>query len=273
MSTRAEHNLRTAALALGFTAIASAGWAATDPFIDQLRDRYAHYEKRVVDGSVVTQQLRLVAGAAGRDVIQDVRLARSGPRFRVETRIAAGDATLPPELSRVETVVIHDGKNLWLFSPVEGKRKLSKEEARDYATARNWWDFLDRATVEPSAPFEGRACRVLRVDNPEFPFQRLWVDEADFTLVRAEGELDEDGTKLVALYSDFRTISDWKVPYRTEIYLDGRLKSEFRVLTMQTGRKLPDDWFDASRVKQTPVNLGRLEEEDAQVEAGGSGTR
>jgi len=150
-----------------------------------------------------------------------------------------------------ETIVIYDGKDTWKISPFMGKRKLSGEEGKQYQRARNWWELVsENAKIVGSEKVDKRECYVVEIEKGgEFPFTKVWLDKGNLILTKGESK-GPKGKTIVWIHSDFRKIKgDWEMPYKTEMYMNGKLMSTSLVKSIDTNKGISDDLFDPDKVQ------------------------
>ena len=210
--------------------------------------RYAKFEKEVKDMTIVQETVM-----SEPKMTSQMKMLRKGEKFRMEVKIKMQmpeEAEMPPGMGQMETIIIYDGKDTWMISSHMGKRKLPDEEGKQYQRESNWWELLgDAAKIVGSEKVNGRDCYVVEVEEKEeFPFTRLWLDKKSLTLVRGESK-GPRGEKVLVVCSDFRKIKgDWETPYKTEVYMGGRLMSTSVVKSIEINKGLSDDLFDPDKV-------------------------
>ncbi len=224
---------------------AAAGPSDIDTLVQNAQARYAAFQKAVKDITIV-QETRVVVpakkgGAAAGSAM--MRIYKKGDRFRLET-----DAPRPPgggTGGTVKTVIIFDGNDTWMISPVFGRTRLPQRDPADYQIQKNWWDLVrPGAELAGSGTVNGYACYIIL--NPEgsnAPFSRLWVATDTLDLVQAEGRNDNGAIRMT--FSDFQKLTgDYAIPFRLETYRNNEpvAVSEVRSVEFNTG--LPDDLFD-----------------------------
>ena len=80
-------------------------------------------------------------------------------------------------------------------------------------------------------------------------------------LISAEGR-GEGGGKVRMMFSDFRPVAKWKIPYKTEILANGQVVATYVVLSVQTNTGLSDDLFTATSEPASGVVDQEGSEED-----------
>jgi len=214
--------------------------------VKQAREMQAKFEKEVKDMTVVQEMVTTDA-----KMTSQTKMLKKGKKFRLEMKMQMPEeAEMPEGMGEMETVVIYDGKDVWHISPFMGKRKLPKEEAKQYQEENEWWDWLKEGAVVGSEKIGGRDCYVVEVeDEEEFPFSRFWLDKKSLNIVKGESDAPS-GEKMVGINSDFRKIKgDLEMPHKTEVYMEGRLISTTVVKSLEINKGLSDDLFDPDKVE------------------------
>jgi len=229
-----------AGLSRGFTQ----DWSS---ILKQAEAKYAKFENEVKDMTIV-QEMKVVAPEG--EMVSEIKMLKKGEKFRMETRMRAPEAPEMPE--GIETVVIYDGKDTWMISPLMGKKKLSGEEGKEYQKERNWWELVsEKAKIVGTEKVGERECYVVqREEGGEYPFTKLWLDKKNLNLTKGESKGPKKET-IVWILSDFRKIKgDWEMPYKTEVYMDDKLISTSLVKTLEINQGLSDDLFNVAEVKE-----------------------
>lgn len=170
-------------------------------------------------------------------------------KSRVETKmempeVGGGSMTM----SDVETIVVDDGKDMWMVSTVVPKKKLSSQESSGFETEWQWWDkFPDDAKVVGSEEYGGRDCHIVEVtlrkgDTPA----RAWLDKDKLILVGGEGQVQ--GQRMRWLHSDFREVEGREFAYKTEFFMGDKLVSTMVLQSVEINTGLPDDLFDPTKL-------------------------
>jgi len=233
-------------LVLGVNLGLAQDWSS---ILEQAEAKYAKFESEVKDMTIV-QEMKMVTPEG--EMVSEIKMLKKGEKFRMETKMEAPETPEMPEgMAGMETVVIYDGKDTWMISPFLGKKKLSGEEEKQYQKERDWWKLVsEKAKIVGTEKVGERECYVVQMEEEkEFPFTRLWLDKKNLDLTKGESKRRK-GETIVWIHSDFRKIKgDWKMPYKTEIYADGKLMSTSLVKTLEINQGLSDDLFDPAKVK------------------------
>ncbi len=216
--------------------------------VKQAQARHAKFQAEVKDMSI--QQVMESVTEQGK-IKSQMTVYSKGNKSRVEIQTDLGSSA-PAGMGSMETIVIGDGSDYWLISPMMGSQKLPRQEGEKYQTGHDWWERLtSEARVVGEEKVSGRACYVVEGKPKEdSPFSKLWVDKEGLFLVKAEGKTAGQGNQMSIINSDFRPAhGGFLLPYRTEIYLDGKLTSTVKVTSVKANTGLADDLFDPKKAK------------------------
>jgi len=230
-----------AALLVSLFAVALFGgdWAS---ILKQIKAKYADYNREVKDITILreiemnTPQGKLTA---------DAKMFKKGEKFRVETSVKA-----PNMPEGMQVVVINDGEDVWMINPFMGKQKLPADKRKEYERQGEWWNWLsENGKLIGSEVVDGRACHVIQFEIVDALFTRLWLEQKDFVVVKAEFE-GENGHKGVVVFSDYhKLMNKWEMPYKMEIYIDDQLQSTMETKSVEINKGLSDDLFDPDKVE------------------------
>lgn len=148
-------------------------------------------------------------------------------------------------------IMLFDGKDSWVITSMFGKEKSSSEEWKQEQSEWNWWTWItEYAKIVGTEKVNKRECLVIESHFGEVS-GKIWVNEKELVLLKLETEADEeDVPQATMVFSDHRKVKgDWKIPYKTESYLDGELKSTILIKTVEINQGLSDDIFDADKVE------------------------
>jgi len=150
----------------------------------------------------------------------------------------------------METIVIFDGKDMWMISPFMGKQKLPEEKEKEHKAGEDWWGTAsEKAKIVGSEKVGGRECYIVEIqDQKESHFNKVWLDKKTLLVTKAESK-EAKGKAMVWIYSDFKKIKgDWEMPYQTEIYEGSKLLSTTVVKSLKVNKGLSDDLFNPDKV-------------------------
>jgi len=234
-------------LVLGVSLGLTQDWSS---ILEQAEAKYAKFENEVKDMTIV-QETKVITPEG--EMVSEIKMLKKGEKFRMETRMQAPETPEMPEgMAGMETVIIYDGKDTWMISPFLGKKKLSGEEEKQYRRERDWWKLVsEKAKIVGTEKVGERECYVVEMEEEkEFPFTRLWLDKKNLDLTKGESKGPKRET-IVWINSDFTKIKgDWEMPYKTEIYADGKLMSTSLVKTLEINTGLSDDLFSPAEIKE-----------------------
>jgi len=213
-----------------------------------LTDRCAKFDQSVKDISLTMEMTN--SSSEGKLTTESV-LYHKGDRFRAEVSMEGIEgADVPAELMHMKTVVIGDGKNIWMINPVMGKTQIPASTGNRY---RGQWDCGDylpgKAEVIGSETIGGHDCFIIAVKDEDSNYSKLWIDKKSSSLIKFEGK-PQEGETTVALFSDFRKVAgDWELPYKTEIYSGKALASTIIMKSVEVNKGISDDLFNPDKVQ------------------------
>jgi len=226
--------------------------------LEQAEAKYAKFESEVKDMTIV-QETKVITPEG--EMVSEIKMLKKGEKFRMETRMEAPETPeMPKGMAGMETIIIYDGKDTWMISSFMGKKKLSGEEAKQYQRERNWWELIsEKAKIVGTEKVGNRVCYVVEIEEEEdSPFTRLWLDKKNLDLTKGESK-GPKGETIVWIHSDFRKIKgDWQMPYKTEIYADGKLMSTLLVKSLEINKGVSDDLFDPNKVKIKGFDIQKM---------------
>jgi outer membrane lipoprotein-sorting protein len=206
---------------------------------------------------VLAQESRITGiRDTGEQRTAQTKIFKKGTRFRMETTVQPipGGQGNPSSGQARKTVVIFDGENTWVYTPVFGRSRLPRGETAEYQVQQNWWDNVSpQARLNGTEDVRGRTCYVIdNTADPNALFKKLWVDTSSYQLVQT-AFTDKNNQPLIMVFSDFRPVtSGLEMPYRTETIQDGRPLVTSTVMSVALNQNLPDDLFDEKTL--TPAN-------------------
>ncbi|NIM03895.1 outer membrane lipoprotein-sorting protein [bacterium] len=227
--------------------------------LKELEAKYAKFEEEIKDMTTV-QEIKVVTPEG--EMASEMEMFRKGEKFRMDTTMDMSQAPDMPEgMGEMKTIIIYDGKNTWMISSFTGKKKkLSGEVEKQYQKERNWWELIsEKAKIVGTEKVDKRECYVVEIEDKEYPFTRLWLDKRNLVMVKGESKGTE-GETILLIHSDFKKIkADWELPYKTEMYADGKLMSTSLVKSLKINKGLSDDLFDPNKVKIQRKGYGMRE--------------
>ncbi|MCR4439131.1 MAG: outer membrane lipoprotein-sorting protein [bacterium] len=234
----------TAALGL---CIAIAGVATAIDWAGLVKEARARHERLQAEIKDLTLQQVMETITEQGKIQSQMTIYTKGDKSRAEVQ-----TELAPGMGKMENIVIGDGKDYWLVSPMMGTQKVPREEGEKYASDWEWWDRVTSdARVVGEEKVNGRSCYAVQGTPKEgSPFSKLWIDKDAFLLVKAEGKAEGMEKPMSVQCSDFRAVhKDFEIPFRTDVYIEGKLASTTRVTSAKVNTGLADDLFDPKKAK------------------------
>ncbi|MBU4304508.1 MAG: outer membrane lipoprotein-sorting protein [Candidatus Omnitrophica bacterium] len=226
----------------GAEQVFAADWPAV---LQQIKAKYSQFGNDIQDISI-TQQMTTVAPEG--TMVIEMTLLQKGKKFRSEGSMNMPGA--PSGMGPMKTTVIFDGKDTWMIAPMMGKKKLSPQESKDQQKDKNWWELVsEQAKITGMEQTGGRECYVVAMNDPEnAPFTRMWLDKNNLVLMKMESK-GRKREPVVIEFSDFKKVKgEWEMPYKTEMYANGKLMSTIQVKALQVNKGVADEQFDAGKV-------------------------
>jgi outer membrane lipoprotein-sorting protein len=227
--------------------------------LKELEAKYAKFEEEIKDMTAV-QEINVVTPEG--KMVSEMQMLRKGEKFRMDTTMDMSQAPDMPEgMGEMKTIIIYDGKDTWMISSFTGKKKkLSGEVEKQYQKEKNWWELIsEKAKIVGTEKVDKRECYVVEIKEEEYPFTKLWLDKTNLVLIKGESKGTEEETILL-INSDFKKIKGgWEMPYKTELYADGKLMSTSLVKSLEINQGLSDDLFDPDKVKIERKGYGMRE--------------
>jgi len=214
--------------------------------------KYANYQKEVKDLTLI-QDTTMITEQGNMPV--KMKMFIKEPKFRAETTMNAQQQGAP----RMETTILYDGKDIWMISPMMGKSKLPKGQENQYKDKSNWWAMIsENAEVSGTEKIGDKTCYVIVAKNKGTnPFNKLWIDKNTYVMVKAESN-DPSGKPMSFVFSDFKEIKGWEMPYKTEMFMDGKLLSTSKIISLDLNKNLSDDLFDPSKIQAKEFNMQEM---------------
>lgn len=214
--------------------------------IEEAKAKCTRFEKRIEDMSIC-QQIIEFSPTKEKEIVSEIKLFKKKKKWRLESAI------IKPLLQGKKTILIHDGRDTWMITSL-GKRRLSAEESKNIQLEGNWWNLMtEKAKIVGTESLNGRECYIIGLKEGNSPITRMWIDKKDLVLIKAKGISGKDKI-LIWEYSDFREVDrDWKIPYKTEIYLNNEIVSTVLTEYIEINKGLPDELFDPNKEKALKV--------------------
>ncbi len=226
--------------------------------LKELEAKYGKFEEEIKD---MTTVLEMKMATPEGEMTSEMQMLRKGEKFRMDATMQTSQAPdIPEGMGQMKTIVIYDGKDTWMISSFTGKKKLSSEEEKQYQKEKNWWELIsEKAKIVGTEKVDKRECYVVEIaEDEEYPFTKLWLDKRNLVLIKGEGG-GMEGEIILLINSDFKKIKgDWEMPYKTEMYADGKLMSTSLVKSLEINQGLSEDLFDPDKVKIKGVNMQEM---------------
>lgn len=222
-------------------------WAQDqNEILDKIKQKYDGFEKSVKDMELVMQ---IDTTATGAPVKAQQSIFRKGDKVRIESVVTPPSGT--PSGPK-KTVFIFDGKDTWMLSAGKDAQKLPPDASAQMKTDEKWWDrILGKAKVKGEEKIAGRDAYVIEIPGEKGgPPSTLWVDKNALVLLQAQSQ-NEQGKPAKWVFSDFRKIDGWEMPFKTEMYVGGALQSTSIMKSFQINKGVSDDLFNPQK-KEAP---------------------
>lgn len=197
--------------------------------------KYRPFEEKIQD-QVMTLDTVTEGMAIG------LKVYRKGEKFRGETNMVmpmeAGEAPM-----NMNVTMIYDGRDYWSITPMGTMKVPAAQMQKQMQSSEHWWNYLSpRDTFTGEGTAEGRACYVVDLEpGKSLSYTRLWIDKENFRLIQARGP--EDGHDYRFTFSDYRNVQGMDMPFKMQMYEDGKLVGEYITTSMQFNVGLPDSLF------------------------------
>ncbi len=221
----------------------------------QVHSMYENFSKQIKDMTIV-KETRIVAGEG--KMSTETKIMQKGEKFRVENTMNMPQSS--GMFGNMKTIIICDGKDTWMISPMMGKRKITGEEGEKYKRTEDWWKYIsNNAKITGTEKVGTKNCYIIKKeDDKSTGFTKMWIDKKSLTLVKFEGS-DNKGESMVGINSDFRKIKgNIEMPYKTETYINGKLFTVSEITSLTINKGLSDELFDADRVKTQGMNMQEM---------------
>ena len=202
-------------------------------------------------GDVTMEQEATISRPDKGSTTVHTKMYRKGLRWRNEGSMAMpgsnGDSG-----ATMQTVQVFDGEEIWSVS-MGMKMKLPRERAARQGSPAYWMDPAPGSKIAGEEKVAGHDCWI--VEGPEAPADagemagsmRTWIDKKTFVPVQTESEAA--GHKIRAVFSDFRKVQGFDMPYQTEVFTDGTATMTAKVVKVETNQGLSDDLFDPAKLE------------------------
>jgi outer membrane lipoprotein-sorting protein len=226
--------------------------------ISNARVKYGNGERNLRD-ITITQEIRLINPEKAPETEMNVtrmKIYRKRACFRIETEIMATDES-GGQKRAMTNVVLYDGRDAWMISPMFVKSKLSKEETRQFESQTSWWwnSLGPKAVLHGTETVEGKDCYLIDNTNDRSALiKRLWIDKNTFHLLQSE-VWGNGGAKeaTIMVFTDYRKVDNSPdMPFNIRVFSRGILLSVTTIKEVVVNTGLPDSLFSVSEKVTTP---------------------
>jgi outer membrane lipoprotein-sorting protein len=219
-----------------------------------LKDAQAKCETIHADIKDLTIVQDMVTSTQQGEITADQKIYQKGDRSRIEMTMHMPSA---PGMDGMTTLVINDGQDTWMISPMTGKQKLAPEQARQQQMPRDCWGFTPaNSKITGSDTLAGHQCWTVELTQDSIT-HKLFLDKKSLTVLG--GVASEQGTTVRWQLSDFRKVAgEYEHPYKIEMFDGSQLLSTMNVKTVTANTGLPDSLFDASKEEAPQSNMEEM---------------
>jgi outer membrane lipoprotein-sorting protein len=224
-------------LSLAFLGTASA--ITIEELTEKLSTRYAEGRADVEDFAIV-QELE-VSG-----VKSSQKVYTKGEKFRVEMTMGAGMEGMP----EMRMVVIHNGEDTWILSPM-GRQRISAEQEAQYRQEQDLSKLIPAGSrIAGEEKVDDRSAWVVEIPETDTasPYTQFWIDTERLVPLKA-GLITPQGEMEIYFKDYHEPKAGWELPYRTETYLGGKPFSTTTVKEVRINQGLSDDLFNPEKVE------------------------
>ncbi|MDA8156305.1 MAG: hypothetical protein M0Z52_07620 [Actinomycetota bacterium] len=203
--------------------------------ISQLNSHYNGFEKVMHNVEIHSH----MTGPSGQ--VMEQAIYWKGKKLRVESGpkqpMAGGAAP--------EDLFVYNGREAWVFTP-QGKHQLTGKDLQDFEAGRSWWwtTLTPQAKITGQEAVNGRDCYVIEPPSG----YRMWIDKNALVIRKSESPGPE-GKKSYTVYSDFRKVKGWDIPFKQETFIGSQPVSVSVTDSFEAGKDLPDGLFEPGNVK------------------------
>jgi len=243
-----------ASLMLGAGQGLSADWPNV---LKQAMAKCEKFKKEIKDMTII-REMKMISQEEEMALSHEVKQFFKGEKFRSE--ITTQMPNMPKEMGGMQTIIIYDGKDIWMIS-LMGKKKLSDEESKQYQKDEIccWTRMFEKAKIVGTEKIGKRECYVVKPEEEEkSSFARIWLDKKNLVIVKIESKGTE-GEIILMVGSDFRKVKgDWEMPYKTEMYGNNELMFTILIKSIEINKGLSDDLFNPDKVKIKGFNMQEM---------------
>ena len=157
----------------------------------------------------------------------------------------------------MKTVMINDGKDIWMMNTQQGKRKVSSETEAGGQSPFGWSDSIQNDGAKVSdTEVNGKKCYAVEGLDKQKNKGTWYVDKSTLSLLKYEG--NHNGKVFVLINSDFKKVSgDFEMPYKMDVTNDGKQVMTNLVKSVEFNKGVDDSMFNIDSVKQE--DLGKMD--------------
>lgn len=196
------------------------------------------YNSSVKDITIIEET---TVSTQGQKMVIKRKTMRKGKKFRMEP--------IDPQQEGMKTIILFDGQDAWMISPMTGKMKTPREDNQAYDRDKIW-DDLKRlnAKVTGTEKVNSRKCYVISLnDENSKTSMTTWIDQKNYQTVKQISKSGKD--EYIIIFSDFRKVKGkWEHPHKTQIYENKNLVSSTTIKSIKINQGLSDSLFNASYV-------------------------
>ena len=253
--------LAACAALLAFAGGCGGGGTDLDAIVMEAKAKRERFEEDIADLTMTAQVAQ--EGPQG-TVSLDMKVFEKGRKVRTEIVIPQMPG-MPQEMAGAKVITIYDGTDTWMIHPVTGKVKSPGSQSENtFTQGRDWWKSVsDKTVLSGKESVGGRDCHVIDFSADEnAPIKRLWLDSKELMMVQAE--VSAPNATMRILLSDFRPLEgEWKMPYKTEVFVSLATEGEkivttITVTSVDVNTGLSDDLFDGEKVEVKKVELPQM---------------
>jgi outer membrane lipoprotein-sorting protein len=221
---------------------------------DALKNAQARCEQIHAAIKDLTIEQDMTASTPQGEINAEQKIYQKGDKSRMEMTMHMPGA---PGADGMKSVIINDGADAWMISPMTGKQKLPPEQARQQQITRDCWGFTPaNSRITGSDTLAGHECWLVEFTEDSVT-HTLYLDKNSL-LVRG-GLATEGGVTVRWQLSDFRKVLDgYEHPYRIEVFDGSQLLSTMTVKSVTVNTGLSDALFDASKEEVPPNNMEEM---------------
>ncbi|MCK4524018.1 outer membrane lipoprotein-sorting protein [candidate division WOR-3 bacterium] len=219
-----------------------------DEVLKKMKDKYENFETDVKDMEMVN---KMTINDKDGDLDIEMTVYKKDKKFRFNMLVDIDTEEI--QMGNISSVVIYDGKDMWINMPFIGKQRIEDQaDADEYNSIMDmfWWNkFGENATIEGSEKIDGNDCYILKfteLGDDYNGFEKVWVDKSEYTIKKAVS-YGEEG---YILFKDYKDVyKGYKLPYKTEFYSEEVKDLEIEMVSIIINKGINDDMFDIDKVE------------------------